>query len=185
MSRGIRTACILLGTAFLFSGICSQGVFGQEEPARTIPDALRRPERGESPRYPHDVGIGELGQGQAPLAAYRFARELLEALRQGNKTAPVLENSPGILTGSLLDEISGIEPRSYRIGGGRTEADGNVSFLVRFLGQAESISGELFVRQDAESERWFLDDLLLEEKRALIEIKDNYRYDFSPYERFF
>jgi hypothetical protein len=46
------------------------------------------------------------------------------------------------------------------------------------------MAGELFVRQE-EGGNWILDDLVLEEKKALSEIRDSYRFDFSPYERFY
>ena len=69
------------------------------------------------------------------------------------------------------------------------EADGSVSFLVRFLGSEESIAGELYLvkaeEPNSEIARWQLDDFILEEKRELSEIRDSYRYDFSPYERFY
>jgi hypothetical protein len=44
---------------------------------------------------------------------------------------------------SRLDEIN---PRIFRLGGGREEQDGSVSFLVRFAGREQGITGELFVR---------------------------------------
>jgi len=237
MSNTIRAACFLLGLWLL-----SSGIYGQEEGAgggslsesqgesrsqsQTIPDALRRPERGEAPRYPQDLVIGALGQGDAPTGAYDFARNLLSALTTGSKNASVLKESSGVLNDSHFEEIAGISPRSYRIGGGRTEPDDCVSFMVRFLGQEESITGELFVRladspgpaqpkppetadetqtetpadvpaetpavlpsplrgAGPNAEKWILDDLILEEKRALTEIRDSYRFDFSPYERFY
>ena len=204
MNIGARKIFFLLGMAFLFLGAFPQMASSQETgsaeegqkagtaaEAKTIPDALRRPDRGETPRFPQDLVIGELGQGQAPDGAYHFARTLLEALTRGDKTATVVVDSSSALTEAfmdyLLDEIRSLKPRTYRLGGGRLEADGDVSFLVRFLGTEESITGELFVRQGEPpaGDRWFLDDLTLEEKRALTEIKDSYRYDFSPYERFF
>jgi len=189
------------------------------------PEALRRPERGEAPRYPQDIVIGELGQGKAPEAAYQYALKLVQTLMAGTKDAPVITDSPLVLTDTLLDEINSLEPRSYRLGGGRVEDDGNVSFLVRFLGQDESITGEMFLRQaqppapaatsapadtsvsaetpapgvsapgpensqpaasDSPAEdKWLLDDLILEDKVNLNDIKDSYRYDFSPYERLY
>jgi hypothetical protein len=41
----------------------------------------------------------------------------------------------------------------------------------------------LFIRFEEGS--WVLDDLFLEEERAISEIRDGYRYNFSPYERFY
>ena len=179
MNKGLKIACFFLGVIFL-----SPGVFSQ-----TIPDTLRRPERGEAPRYPWDLVIGELGRGRAPEDAYRFARTLLEAITAGNRGAPILADSLPALDEALFLEITSLGPRTYRLGGGRTETDGSVSFLVRFLGRTESITGELFIlhlqAEDSSSGLWVLDDLILEERRVLSEIRDSYPYDFSPYERFF
>ena len=195
MRIAIKMACFL-GAALLLPGAFPQKGFSQEGDlplqARTIPDTLRRPQRGEMPRIPQDFVIGELGQGQAPADAYRFARSLVAALTAGNSASPVFAGSPPALIASHIQEIGGIGPQSYRLGGGRLEVDGNISFLVRFLGREESITGELFVYQRAaadspteEPAQWFLDDLVLEERRTLTEIRDRYRFIFSPYERFF
>ena len=189
LGKGIKISCLFLG--FL---ILSQGIYAQEEENwdrnRSIPDMLRRPDRGESPRFPRDMAIGELGQGEAPGAAYFFARNLLSALISENGNTQTLRDSNPVLTRIHFDEIGGIRPRNFRIGGGRVEPDGNVSFLVRFIGLEESITGELYLRQTGISVanpegRWLLDDLILEEKRLLRDIRDDYRFDFSPYERFF
>ena len=196
MRIAAKTVCVW-AAALLLLGALPQRSFSQEEnaplQARTIPDALRRPQRGEMPRIPQDFVIGELGQGQAPEDAYRFARSLAAALTAGNSAAPVFSGAPPALIGSHLQEIGGIGPQSYRLGGGRVEVDGNISFLIRFLGREESITGELFIYrrtagEDAAAEapaQWLLDDLILEERRTLTEIRDRYRFIFSPYERFF
>ena len=186
--NGVKRACLLLGLCFFSQLIISQETNTSVVP---VPDALRRPERGEAPRYPEDLVIGELGQGRAPQGAYLFAQELLSALARGRNDAPVLERSSSRIAENVFEEIRSINTRSYRIGGGRDELDGSVSFIVRFIGREDSITGELFVRFGEttpgrqEGGRWLLDDLILEEKRALSGINDNYRYDFSPYERFF
>ena len=149
---------------------------------QSIPDAVRRPERGEAPRYPIDMVIGNLGQGSAPYGAYIYARNILSSLT-GNNVSAI--NS--ILSGHgtlIRDEIINLRPRNYRIGGGRTESDGSISFLIRLLSQNESITGELFIRQNEENE-WFMDGIILEERRSISEIRDSFRYDFSPYERFY
>jgi hypothetical protein len=208
--NGARAACLLLGLSFFSHLIPAQDAYANFVP---VPGDLRRPERGEAPRYPEDLVIGELGQGEAPLGAYQFAQELLSALVSGRNTAAVVQRSSAFIGESVFEELRNINTRSYRIGGGRYEPDGSVSFLVRFIGRTESIIGELFVRyetprptaavEDAEEDeedeedaapappapqegaRWLLDDLMLEEKIPLSDIRDTYRYDFSPYERFY
>ena len=242
--RGIRTVCLLLTLAFFSPGLFAQDTqpagedsqtesaeaqtkpasSGEDDTTQTVergsvPDVLRRPEKGEAPRYPQDIVIGELGQGKAPDGAYQFALDLLRSLTAGSKDAQIVTDSRSVLTDTLLEEINSIEPRTYRLGGGRIEDDGDVSFLVRFLGSDYSITGELFLRQTgspaaAESSdssgnsqtadpdsgaapdsqaavnppaegKWFLDDLVLEDKIDLTNITDSYHYDFSPYERLY
>lgn len=172
------------GLGFPFSG-------GAQEPelpaeglgAATIPEALRIPQRGEAPRYPKDAVIGELGRGKAPEEAYRRARLCLEALLSGDREAAALLEAGKTLADRLFEELEPVEPRQFRLGGGREEDDGTVSFLVRFLGREKGKAGELFLlRKD---ETWLLDDLLLEEEQDLAELRQAYRYDFSPYERFY
>jgi hypothetical protein len=158
-----------------------------------VPEALRRPERGEAPRYPKDLVIGDLGQGEISESAYLYARNILTALAAGRRDAQVLTNSGFSFTESMFDSIRSIRPRDSRLGGGRNEPDGCVSFLIRIIGPSESITGELFIRladaidalDGVTAGRWLLDDLLLEGKRTLADIRDSYRYDFSPYERFY
>ena len=216
MDKTVRKACILIIFCLFSAGVLCQ----EETRTSSIPGALLRPQRGEAPRYPRDLVIGELGQGEAPDEAYRLARDILSALTTEAENAPALAGTASLITGDLIETIRSIEPRAYRLGGGRNEADGSVSFLMRFFGPEESITGELFMRlekrkeekkeesEDAEidepgeingtaaantvvaangiaAEKWVLDDFILEEKRALSDIRDSYRYDFSPYERFF
>jgi hypothetical protein len=151
--------------------------------AGTIPDVLRIPQRGEAPRYPRDAVIGELGRGMAPEEAYRHARLCLEALLSGNREAAPLLKEDKALIERLFEELEPVEPRQFRLGGGREEDDGTVSFLVRFMGREKGKAGELFLL--SKDETWLIDDLLLEEEQDLAEIREAYRFDFSPYERFY
>ena len=169
--RYFKIVCIFLGLCFLSHNLFSQ------EPSGAVPDLLRMPERSEAPRYAKDVIIGELGQGTAPDEAYHLAQNILSEALTGN------DDSGFGLSESLLQNLRSIKPKYYRLGGGRIETDGCVSFLLRFAGQEESIAGELFLREGRTA--WFLDDLVLEEKRDLSQIRDGYRFDFTPYERFF
>lgn len=149
----------------------------------TIPEALLQPQRGEAPRFPRDVVIGELGPGDAQGGAYFFARSLLSALIAGNRDAAPLSSLDSDFLEGIFDSLSSIAPRTYHLGGGREEPDGATSFLFRFVGREQGISGELYLR--AEEETWLPDDLILEDPRDISAGGDVYQYDFSPYERFF
>jgi hypothetical protein len=179
-------ACFLLALGLLLP---VSGGAQESEPqdegfgAGTVPEALRIPQRGEAPRYPKDAVIGELGRGGAPEEAYYHARLCLEALLSGNREAAPLLKENKALIDRLFEELEPIEPRQFRLGGGREEDDGTVSFLVRFLGREKGKAGELFLLSKGET--WLIDDLLLEEEQDLAEIREAYRFDFSPYERFY
>ena len=147
----------------------------------TVPDVLRRPLRGEAPRYPRDMIIGELGQGTAPDEAWQFALQLISSLLTSSRSISGI--SDAAFVERTYASLETVEPVKYHIGGGRTEEDGSVSFLVRFLGREKWMTGELYLRND--SSLWALDDFLLEEGRSFEEAKKSYPYDFSPYERFF
>ncbi|MCL2185934.1 MAG: hypothetical protein FWB86_08815 [Treponema sp.] len=167
----------------------------------SIPEALLRPNRSEAPRYPIDTVIGELGRGEAPEGGYVFANSICEGLVSGEMSHRALSSISASIRESYLSSIEIINPLSYRIGGGREEADGAISFLVRFIGREQGITGELFIRlireviknEDDTSEEdrtrtyWRFDELLLEEvKDKETELKESiYLNDFNPYERFF
>jgi hypothetical protein len=152
----------------------------------TIPEDLRRPQRGdEAPRYPRDVVIGELGQGLADEAAYRYARNLLQGVLSGNRESALLKGARQSQLEELFAGLEPLNPQQYRLGGGREEADGAVSFLFRFMGRDMSMAGELYVRL-TEDDAWELDDILAEEARTISDQGGTpYKFDFSPYERFF
>jgi hypothetical protein len=151
----------------------------------TVPETLRQPQRGnESPRYPRDAVIGELGRGLATEDAYLYARNLLEGVLSGNRESALLTGAPQFLLEDLFTGLEPLSPQKYRLGGGREEADGATSFLFRFLGRDMSLAGELYLR--VVDEKWQLEDMLVEEAREISGKEMNtYRFDFSPYERFF
>jgi hypothetical protein len=148
-----------------------------------IPEQIRRPSRGEDPRYPRDTVIGELGRGQASEEAYGFARALLSALVRKNYDAAAVRS----VSAGLRDEVGGIveaiNAQKYRIGGGREDDDGSTSFLFRFIGREQGAAGELYLRK--EGEVWQADDIIIEEPQDISGKRDAYSYDFTPYERFF
>jgi len=190
---------------FLFisiSAVSWQPMAAQEQTGSvsrgSIPEDLLRPKRGETPRYPIDTVIGELGRGKASEAAFSFANNIGIALLSGNKGNPALASINSAARENLLSTLETINPVSFRIGGGREEADGSVSFLVRYIGKDLGITGELYIRyvtrqiQEPNGEvtttgKWVFEELLLEEaKNREVEQKESvYRNDFYPYERFF
>lgn len=158
---------------------------GEAEVSRGVllPDTLRRPQRGEAPRYPRDTVIGALGQGEAPEGAYLVGRDLLSALLLKNREAAVLIALNRDFLEQVFKNLEPVNPQTYRLGGGREEPDGSVSFLFRFVGREQWIAGELYLMVEAET--WKFDDLILEEAKDISAGGDGYRFDFSPYERFF
>ena len=183
----------LLPALFLASAL----LFAQEGGGRgSIPEELLRPARAEAPRYPIDLVIGELGQGRASSAAYAFARSIASALISGRMDHPALAVISPVIREAHLTALSGIEPDSFRVGSGRQEPDGAFSFLVRFLGRDEAISGELYIRHEERQAAaadtvpvmvWVLEELILEQarRRGTEEERGRLRSDFFPYERFF
>ncbi|MCL2878726.1 MAG: hypothetical protein FWF29_00640 [Treponema sp.] len=112
----------------------------------TIPDELLRPRLDEAPRYAIDVVIGSLGQGDAPEDAYNFASAVAADLVKGDAKADSLKAMNNVLLESYLSVLQEIGPRNFRLGGGKIDNDGSVSFLVRFIGRELAITGELYVR---------------------------------------
>jgi hypothetical protein len=192
---GICTIAVFL---FFASGF----VFAQNQdgiagvPSRSlVPEDLLRPRREESPRYAVDPVIGPLGQGTASKEAYQFAGEVAAALLAKNKDAKSLGAMNRVSLEGFLSALEQIGPRNFRLGGGRMEDDGAVSFLVRFIGREQAITGELFIRpEESRTDEdkpvqavWIFEDLILEDvQNREDEIKSvEQRFDFSPYHRFF
>ena len=148
-----------------------------------FPEQVRRPSRGEDPRYPRDTVIGELGRGQASEAAYGFARRVFSALLGGTTDSTVLDGVSAGLRAEITETLDAINAKKYRIGGGREEDDGYISFLFRIIGREQGAAGELYLRREGET--WQADDIILEEPRDILEGGEAYPYDFTPYERFF
>ncbi|GHV55473.1 hypothetical protein AGMMS49579_18430 [Spirochaetia bacterium] len=139
----------------LIGGLLGPTVLGSQEDSgpvnqdrSTIPEVLMRPQRGEAPRYPIDVVIGALDQGDVPEGAYRFAREVLAAFVAGTQNAPVLSAMNSVSREALFSGLKEIGSRKFRLGSGREEADGTISFLVRFMGREQGIAGELYIRRE-------------------------------------
>jgi hypothetical protein len=121
-------------------------------PRGSIPQELLRPRRDEAPRYPIDTVIGSLGQGEASAEAFSFAGRVASALTGGIMNDRNLSTMNTVRLEGYMSALGEINPRSFRLGGGRVEADGTFSFMVRFMGREQSITGELFVRYEVQEE---------------------------------
>ncbi|GHV91319.1 hypothetical protein AGMMS50268_18220 [Spirochaetia bacterium] len=193
-----KTVALIL----IISCLCPAGwVFAQDGTTQsrgTIPEDLMRPQRGEAARYPSDTVIGVLGQGEASGDAYRFARDVLSAFVAESRGAKVLSAMDSASLDILFSSLGRIKPLKFRLGGGREEADGGISFLVRFMGREQGIAGELYIRRgnpasgpdggagaEGEAPPWQFDDLILEIPLSLDERQEGPSFDLPPYERFF
>jgi len=187
---------LAFGLIIFISVFTASHVFGQTR--GSIPEELIRPRRGEAPRYPVDLVIGELGRGSASVSAFTFANSLGDGLLSGLMEHPGLTTVNSDILESHLSSLAIINPLSFRIGGGKAEADGAISFLVRFIGVEQGITGELYIKYvtrqvlDSNGEMstvgsWAFDELLLEDPRdrELEAQEAAHRNDFYPYERFF
>ncbi|MDR2397390.1 MAG: hypothetical protein LBD74_01365 [Spirochaetaceae bacterium] len=154
-----------------------------EPPGSSVPEALRRPQRGEAPRYPQDTIIGPLGRGEAQESAYAFAVEALKALVRNTQNTAVVQGLDGEKAAEYQEVLQGIKAHTFRIGSGRKEADGSTSFVVRFVGRDQWISGELYLY--VEEGAWKVEELILEEAQDTKEGNDPYPVDYAPYERLF
>ena len=155
----------------------------------SLPQELQRPRYGEDPYFPRDYVIGTLGRCDAPEESYRYARLIAAGLAAGNGKVEGVQFSEQKRF-SVVQVIAGLGTRRWRVGGGRVEPDGSVSFLIRFLGREKSITGELYLRkEESNSENgivWHVDDILLENPRQLSDGKFGPGgADLTPYERFF
>jgi hypothetical protein len=116
--------------------VLGAAAFGQEDAGSawegTVPEQIRRPQRGgESPYYPRDVVIGELGRGGASVEAYRFAGEVLSAFLHvsGSGDDAALAGIGPLLLEETRKSLKAISPVKFGIGGGREEDGGVSSFL--------------------------------------------------------
>jgi hypothetical protein len=143
----LAALCVLLGFFLaVFAAAQDNSTGGGETNRGSIPEILLRPQRGETPRYPVDTVIGPLGRGEASEEAYLFARKAAAALMAGNKADANLQAMNSVSLEAFISAIAAVSPRNYRLGSGREEPDGAVSFLIRFLGREMGITGELYIR---------------------------------------
>jgi hypothetical protein len=191
MMRLIAVFALAFGFLSLVRPAAQENPGAVTQDRTTIPEVLMRPQRGEAPRYPTDVIIGVLSQGNIPNGAYRFARDVMTAFVTGARNTAALSAASSVSREALFSSIEKVKPRKFRLGSGREEADGAISFLVRFMGREQGITGELYIRaaEAAEGEKevppWQFDDLILEDPLSLDEKREGPSFDLPPYERIF
>ena len=199
MAKVISLLCVCCACFLL---LFPEMLFSQEEnedamsvSRESIPEDLLRPRRGEAPRYASDMVIGPLGQGESPAAGYMFARKIAEDLITGETDTESLRAMDEETLSGIISILEAIGPRNFRLGGGRVENDGSVSFLVRFIGRELSITGELYIRQEETRDEeggivrsaWLFEELILDDAQSRKEENDKaeQRFDFTPYHRFY
>jgi hypothetical protein len=82
----------------------------------SIPEDLLRPGYGESPRYPVDIVIGELGRGEASGAAYSFASSIAAGFVSGEAGHPGLRTVNAQVRENYFSALKTVEPAGYRLG---------------------------------------------------------------------
>jgi hypothetical protein len=197
---GIRQKFLCIGFVILFCILFVAQIDKPNSTFRTggidqLSPELLRPRFGEPPHFPKDYVIGVLGRCDAPEESYRYARFLVAGLAGRNDTTEEGLNLSSIQFPeqkrlSIRQSIADLGIRSWRVGGGRVEPDGSVSFLIRFLGREKSVTGELYLRKEEQDPEkgflWHVDDILLESPRQLSEGKFSPAgADMTVYERFF
>jgi hypothetical protein len=158
--------------------------FSQESDSISIPDAIRRPSRTDTPRYPRDSVIGDLGRGDLSQEDLDYASSVLRALLQGREQSPLFSTLNEGVAAELIGELQKIRANKFRIGGGKEIVDGAGSFLFRFIGRDRQIGGVMyFVRGEG---GYSLDDIILEAiPQNLIDENSDPQSDIFPYERFY
>ncbi|OHE77054.1 MAG: hypothetical protein A2413_08080 [Treponema sp. RIFOXYC1_FULL_61_9] len=136
----------------------------------------------ERARLPFDFAIGELGERAADSAAYRFALSFASDLSSSKDVSALFLERGKTESEAAAVLLRPIAPKSVRLGGGMPVDGGSYSFLVRFLGEESSVTGEL--RVSPSEENWRVAALLLDAP-----VKDEYadgtaRFDPFAYKRF-
>jgi hypothetical protein len=158
--------------------------FSQEGDTVSIPDAILRPSRTDTPRYPYDSVIGSLGRGGLSQEDFNFASSVLRVLMQGREQSSLLQTLSEGAGKELIGKILKIRAYKFRIGGGKEIVDGAGSFLFRFIGRDGQLGGAMyFVRGE---DGYILDDIIMEDipPDILNGTRDRVS-DLLPYERFY
>jgi hypothetical protein len=174
---------LFLAVGLTVSGLCFAQNGGQPSFSGVVPEILKRPSRETEWVYPADSIIGQLGGGEASDAANAYARTVLRDLMRRNREADSVKDVDTGQLDEIMAKLGETEPRKVRLGGGRDEIDGSVSFLFRFIGRENGLSGELYIR--AEDGKWITEDIIVEDVQKLSRDGSDFPTANTPYERFY
>ena len=105
-------------------------------------------------------------------------------VRDGKADSPLLAPLSKRDRDELFSRAASVAPRKVRVGGGREEAETSTSFLFRFIGREQELSGELFLSVTGDGE-WRLEDILPETPRDIGEATErDHPYSYTPYAPF-
>jgi hypothetical protein len=148
-----------------------------------VPEALIKPTRERGAFYPVDAVIGQLGTDDLTGGAGGYARSVMQDLLKQDAASASLGNLGPDITGDAMEKLAEAAPHKWRIGGGREEADGSVSFLFRFMGREKEVSGELYLRSGTDG--WKTEDIIFNTPKELTIGVDTSSSGYTPYERFY
>jgi hypothetical protein len=154
----------------------------QSDNGGVAPDSVRRPEHLSNPLYPRDVSIGELGQGDASSVCYSYAKSALRELEQSNKSDKFFKLLPQAEIDGVVKKVSDVAPVRSRLGGGKEGVDGDFSFLFRFIGLQDELTGVIYLRNDEGA--WKITDIITDDPRAILEATAS-EQGWPPYDRFY
>jgi hypothetical protein len=159
----------------------------REEPAYSfsgvVPEALIRPTRERGAFYPVDAVIGPLGVEDLAGEAGDYAKTVMQDLLSQDAASASIGNLGTDITGDAMEKLSEAAPHKWRLGGGREEADGSVSFLFRFMGREKEVSGELYLR--SADGGWKTEDIIFNTPKELTIGAETSSSSYTPYERFY
>jgi hypothetical protein len=145
---------------------------------------LRVPNSTEALRLPADYEIGPLGWDDADRAAYDAAMGILNKAAKTAKTGKAVDPSMDEQSLSNLAAL-GPDPQIH-LGSPLVQVEGNLSFLVRFIGKELTCAGEIHL-STSEGGVWTLDTLLLDLPVLKVQDGGKGELSFDPltYKRFF
>lgn len=119
---------------------------GMDRPPKPAPvhSDLAVPGGGESPRFPRDYAIGQLGAGSDWKAAYLRAKEALSNAAAGKPVADLFAASSASQAAAFSARLAPFgQSAAVRAGSPAPAGEGGVSFLFRVLGASGAASGEI------------------------------------------